>query len=195
MTWTSLHPSQTSPTRLNSSESSADTRRRFRGRHTASRASPQGPGRGSARPNRNSLGSNLRVTMQDMLDNETSPQRRSITPYPTAETSNRSTPLVASPTSSARPSSLPSTRSPLGEATETPPATLGGRSLSNNANNVSLPQINSAGIGYPLWAQTENGPRTNAVRPPRPSSAFFYRQPSPEDFFAQQQSDNTNQSR
>jgi hypothetical protein len=196
VTWTSLHGSQTSPTRANPSESSGDTRRRFRGRHNGNRPVTQGPGRGSARTNRNSLGSNLRVSMQDMLENETSPQRRSITPYPTAEASNRSTPVVASPTSSARPSSLPSTRSPLGEANDAPPpATSGVRSLSNSSANVTLPQIASSSTAYPLWGQSENGSRPNAVRPPRPSSAFFHRQQSPDDFFTNQQSESTNQSR
>jgi hypothetical protein len=153
-----------------------DGRRRYRSRNanrTASQAASRSNGPNSARSNRNSSyhSGPLRTpahSSNPSFDENITSQRRSVTPHPTIT----STPIWSSPpqaqtTAAGRPSSLPTERSPLGEASEVRDDSTTPRSPNGN-NTISQWQGNNTTSGtlFHNWvtATTSNG---------RPVSATF----------------------
>lgn len=160
-----------------------DGRRRYRGRHSVSRMATQTAGRSngfsSTRSARNvnlqpgPMRAPIHSSTPSFDENSTS-QRRSVTPHPTITgTYTWSSPPQIQSAASGRPSSLPTERSPLGEAAEVPPNIPGSRTPSGGSTmstpftdhewNDSHHTSNNALLGWRMPI-TDNG---------RPASASF----------------------
>jgi hypothetical protein len=161
-----------------------DGRRRYRGRHSVSRTATQAAGRANG-PNSTRSARNVNLQSGPLrapvhsstpsFDENSGSQRRSVTPHPTttAGIPTWSSPPQLQSTTSGRPSSLPTERSPLGEATEVRPNTLSSRAPSGSStistSHVETPWIdtnhvaNNALVGWRMPITT-NG---------RPASASF----------------------
>jgi hypothetical protein len=120
-----------------------DGRRRYRGRHSVSRTATQAAGRANG-PNSSRSARNVNLQSGPMrtpvhssapsFDENSASQRRSVTPHPTITgTPTWSSPPQLQSTASGRPSSLPTERSPLGEATEVRPNALNSRTPSGSS--------------------------------------------------------------
>jgi hypothetical protein len=160
-----------------------DGRRRYRGRHSVSRTATQAAGRANG-PNstRSARNGNLQSGPQraplhsstPSFDENSGSQRRSVTPHPTiAGMPTWTSPPQLQPTASGRPSSLPTERSPLGEATEVRPNTLSSRTPSGSST-MSTPLLDTP------WIDSHNAANNALVgwRMPittngRPASASF----------------------
>jgi len=155
-----------------------DGRRRYRGRHSVSRMATQAAGRANG-PNSTRSARNVNLqpgplrapvhSSTPSFDENSGSQRRSVTPHPTiAGIPTWSSPPQLQSTASGRPSSLPTERSPLGEATEVRPNALNSRTPSGGSTmSTSLLDTtwidshhaaNSALVGWRM-------PTTNNGRP------------------------------
>jgi len=160
-----------------------DGRRRYRGRHSVSRTATQASGRANG-PNSNRLARNVSLQSGPMrapiysstpsFDENSASQRRSVTPHPTITgIPTWSSPPQLQSTASGRPSSLPTERSPLGEATEVRPNALGSRTPSGSST-MSTPLIDTPWLeSHHAANNTPAGWRMPITSNGRPASTSF----------------------
>lgn len=167
-----------------------DGRRRYRGRHSVSRTASQAAGRANG-PNSTRSARNVNLqsgpirapvhNSTSSFDENSGSQRRSVTPHPTiAGIPTWSSPPQLQSTASGRPSSLPTERSPLGEATEVRPNALSFRTPSGNSTMptslLDTPWIdshhaaNNALVGWRMPITTNGRPASTSFINDMPQS-------------------------
>jgi hypothetical protein len=160
-----------------------DGRRRYRGRHSVSRTATQAAGRANG-PNSNRLSRNVSLQGGPMrapvhssissFEENSASQRRSVTPHPTITgIPTWSSPPQLQSTTSGRPSSLPTERSPLGAAVEVRPNAPSSRTPSSSSTT-------STAVVETPWLESHhaaNNPpvdwRTPVTSNGRPASTSF----------------------